>query len=81
MDGFVYLGGMVTEDGAFRGRSATWDTRGSECLKKGRGSNVGQKMFEKAEMECHESVCYTGMSVWSGDSSLDRTTPATAASL
>ena len=46
--GFVYLGGKVTEE-AFRGRGATSDTSGNECLEKGRGSHVGQKHFEKAE--------------------------------
>ena len=29
---------------------------GSECLEKGRGSHVGQKNLEKAEMESSESV-------------------------
>ena len=55
------------------------DTTGSECFGKGRGSHVGQKHFEKAEKESHESLCYTSMpqSV-SGDSGVDRTTTATA---
>ena len=63
---------------AFRGRSATSDTSGSECLEKGRGSHVGQHFFLKAEGESPESVCYTGMPVWSGDSGGDRAcvTPA-----
>ena len=30
---------------AFRGRGATSDTSGSECLEKGRGNHVGQKFF------------------------------------
>ena len=53
------------------------DTAGSECLRKGRGSHVGQKHFEKAEKESPESLCYTSMpeSV-SGDSGVDRTTAA-----
>ena len=54
VDGFVYLGGYG--GWAFRGRSATSDTSGSECLEKGRGSHVGQKNFEKAERESPENV-------------------------
>ena len=64
---------------AFRGRSATSDTSGSECLEKGRGSYVGpleQNIFLKAERESPESVSYTSMPVWSGDSGVDRTTTA-----
>ena len=84
VDGFVYFGGMVTEDGhseaeVRRGRSA--DTSGSECLEKGRGNHAGQKNFEKAERESPENVCYTRMLVWSGDSGIDRTTTTDAASL
>ena len=50
VDGFVYFGGMVTEDGhsVEVGRSAMFDTSVSECLEKGRGSHVGQKNVEKA---------------------------------
>ena len=65
---------------AFRGRSATSDTSESECLEKGRGSHVGQIILKKAERESPESVCYTGMPVWSGDSGVDRTTTTEAAS-
>ena len=36
-------------------------TTGSECLRKGRGSHVGQKHLEKAEKESPESLCYTSM--------------------
>ena len=52
------------------------DTTGSECSGKG---HVGQKHFDKAEKESHESLCYTSMpeSV-SGDSGVDRTTTAAA---
>ena len=63
---------------AFRGRGATSNTSGSECLEKGRGSHVGQKNFKKAERESPESMCYTGMPVWSGDSGVDRTTTEAA---
>ena len=44
VDGFVYLGGMIKEDG----HSEMSDTTGSECSGKGRGSHVGQKHFDKA---------------------------------
>ena len=37
--------------------------------------------FVKAERESPESVCYTSMPVWSGDSGIDRTTTTEAASL
>ena len=80
VDGFVYLGGMVMEDG-HSARSATSDTSGSECLEKGRGSHVGQKNFKKAERESPENMCYTSMPVWSGDSGVDRTTTTEAASV
>ena len=58
----------------------TSDTSGSDCLEKGRGSHVGQKNFKKAGRESPENVCYTSMSVWSGDSGIDRTTTTEAAS-
>ena len=32
-----------------------------------------RKNSKKAERESPESVCYTGMPVWSGDSGVDRT--------
>ena len=66
---------------AFRGRGATSDPRGGECLEK--GSHVGQTNFEKAERESPESVCYTGRPAWSGEGSIDITTTTTkqAASL
>ena len=51
---------------AFRGRSETSDANRSECLEKGRGSNVGQNNFEKPERERLEGVCYTVMPVLSG---------------
>ena len=66
---------------AFRGRSETLHTSGSECLEKRRGSHVGQKRFEKAERESPECACYTDMPVWSGDSGIDRTTTTADVSL
>ena len=36
---------------AFRGRSETSYTSGSECLEKRRGSHAGEKRFENAERE------------------------------
>ena len=54
------------------------DTSGSKCLGKGSMSNVGQKHFKKAERESLESMCYTGMPVWSGDSGNDITTTEAA---
>ena len=54
------------------------DTTEGECLGKDRGSHVGQKFFEKAEKESPESLCYTSMPAWSGDSGVDRTTTAPA---
>ena len=66
---------------AFRGRGATSDISGSECLEKRRGNCVGQTNFVKAERESPESVCYTGMPLWSGDSGVDITTTTEAARL
>ena len=53
---------------AFRGRSATSDTSGSECLEKGRGSYVGpleQKFFKKLKGKvlraCLTPACLYGL--------------------
>ena len=75
-NGFVYLGGMVMEDG----HSEVEDTSGNECLEKGRRSHVGQKNFEKAERESSECVLCRH-AYWSGDSDIDRTTATEAANL
>ena len=64
MNGFMYLGGMVMEDG--HSDVEVW------CRIQA-GANAWRKVVE-AERESHESVCYTGMPVWSGDSGVDRTT-------
>ena len=37
------------------------DTTGSECLGKGRGSHVGQKLLKKLKRKGPESLCYTSM--------------------
>ena len=79
VDGFVYLGGMVTEDGHSAIEVQWRDTSGSECLENGRGSHVGQTKLKENERESPESVCYTGMPVWSGDSGDDRSTTTTVA--
>ena len=42
---------------------------------------LDRKKFEKAERESPESVYFTSMPVWSGNSGVDRTTTTEAASL
>ena len=86
VDGFVY----ITEDGhsaaevrrrTQAGANAWRKVEGVTLDRKGRGSHVGQKNFDKAERESPENVCYTSMPVWSGDSGVDRTTTTEAARL
>ena len=67
------------EEWAFRGRNAMSDITRSECSGKDRGSQVGQKHFEKAKKESPVSLRYTSMPVSvSGDSGIDRITTAAA---
>ena len=75
--GFVYLGGMVTEDG----HSATEVRRQTQAGANAWRKIEGQKNFKKAERESPENMRYTRMPVWSGDSGVDRTTTTEAASV
>ena len=78
MDGFVYLGGMVTEDGHSAAEVRRRTQAGAITWRKVEGVMLDRK---KAVRESLENVCYTSMPVWSGDSGVDRPTTTEAASV
>ena len=73
VDGFVYLGGMVTEDGHSAAEVRRRTQAVANAWRKVEGVML-EKKFKKAERESPENMCYTSMPVWSGDSGVDRTT-------
>ena len=81
VDGFVYLGGMVTEDGHSAPEVRRRTQEGVNAWRKVEGVMLDRKNKKKAERESPENVCYTSMPVWPGDSGVDRTTKTEAASV
>ena len=77
VDGFVYLGGMVTEDGYSAAEVRRRTQAGANAWRKVEGVMLDRKIKKKAERESPENVCYTSMPVWSGDGGVDRTTTTT----
>ena len=77
VDGFVYLGGMVTEDGHSEVEVRRRIQAGACDWRKVEGVMLDNKNSKKPERESPENVCYTGMPVLSGDSGVDRTTTTT----
>ena len=73
VDGFVYLGGMVKEDGHSE-IEICWIQAGVNAWRKVEGVMLKIFFFLKLKGKV---LCYTGMSVWYGDSGVDRTTTTT----
>ena len=71
MDGFVYLGGMVMEDGHSEVEVRRRIQAGASVWRKEEGVNLDRN-------KSPESVCYTDMPVRYGDSAVDRTTTEAA---
>ena len=61
---------------AFRGRGATLDRSGSECLEV-EEVMLDRKISKKLKGKFLRA-CYTGLPVWSGDSVIDSTTTEAA---
>ena len=80
MDGFVYLGGMVTEDGHSEVEVRCRTQAGTNAWRKVEGVMLDRNFLKKLKGKVLRA-CYTGMPVWSGDSGVDRTTTTEAASL
>ena len=78
VDGFVYLGGMVTEDGHSEVEVQHRIQAGANAWRKVEGVMFDRKCFKKLKGNILRD---TGMPVLSGDSSIDRTTTTEAASL
>ena len=74
VDGFVYLGGMVTEDGHSEAEVRRRTQMGANAWRKVEGIMLDRKIKKKGERESPENMCYTSMPVWSGDGGVDRTT-------
>ena len=80
VDGFVYLGGMVTDDGHSAAEVRRRTQAGANAWRKVEGVMLDRKK-KKADKESPENMCYTSMPIWSGDSGVDRTTTTEAASV
>ena len=74
VDGFVYLGGMVTEDGHSAAEVRRRTQAGANAWRKVEGVTLDKTISKKAEKESPKNMCYTSMPVRSGDSGVDRTT-------
>ena len=81
LDGFVYLGGKVTEDGHSEVEVRRRIQAEANAWRKAEGVMLDRNIEKKTERESPECACYTSMPVWSGHSGVDRTTTTAAASL
>ena len=71
VDGFVYLGGMVTEDGHSAAEVRRRTQARSNAWRKVEGVMLDRLISKTAERESPENMCYTSMPVWSGNSGVD----------
>ena len=75
VDGFVYLGGMIKEDGHSEVEMRCWIQQGANAREKVEGVKLDRNILMK--LKSPESLRYTSLPV-SGDSGIDRTTLAAA---
>ena len=81
VDGFVYLGEMVTEDGHSAAEVLRRTQAGANAWRKVEGVMLDRKkLIGKVMRTCVTPACLYGL-VWSGDCGVDRTTTTEAASV
>ena len=79
MDGFVSLGGIVTEDG-HSAAEVRRRTQAGARARKVEGVMLDRKISKKLKGKLLRT-CVTPACLWSGDSGVDRTTTTEAASV